>query len=82
MLYTEGKKSTARRDSGGGRGLVIYIVFFFFFFLNYNKFLKTDKDDILWTCIKGEVFASYEDLYLCLCYNTPIGSSREAMDVG
>ena len=44
--------------------------------------MKTDKNDILWICIKGEVFASDEDLYLRLCYNTSIGSSREAMGDG
>lgn len=75
-LHRGERKSTARRDSGG---LVIYIANYL---KNYVKFLKTDKDDILWVCMKGEVFASNDDLYLCLCYNTPIGSSREAMDDG
>ena len=75
-LHRGERQSTASRYSAG---LVIYIANYL---KNYVKFLKTDKDDILWICIKGEVFASDEDLYLCLCYNTPIGSSREAMDDG
>lgn len=75
-LHRSEKKSTAKRDSGG---LVVYIADYL---KNHVNFLKTDKDDILWIRINGNVFASDEDLYLCLCYNTPVGSSREAMEDG
>ena len=79
MLYTEGKERTLLEGIQEGGVLVIYITKYR---KNYVKCLKTVKDDILWIYITGEVFASDEDLYLCLCYNTPIGSSREAMDDG
>ena len=42
--------------------------------------VKTDKDDQIWLCISGDILSSNEPTYLCLSYNSPIGSSRGTLD--
>ena len=39
--------------------------------------LKTVEDSIIWLKLKGSYFGLKNDLFLCLCYNIPSGSSRE-----
>lgn len=61
----------ARRDSGG---IIVYVS---------NKIsshvtlLKTEGDCILWLKLDNCLFNFNHDLFLCICYNIPQGSSRE-----
>lgn len=43
------------------------------------QILKQDRDDIIWLKVDGNVFSLQYDLYVCLCYIIPSGSSREAL---
>ena len=36
------------------------------------------RGSIIWLKLKGSVFGLKDDLFLCLCYNISVGSSREA----
>ena len=54
-------------------GLVIYIRNEF---CNGNTLVKVNEDCIIWFKLNGELFHIDSDLYVCLCYNTPVGSSR------
>ena len=36
------------------------------------------EGSIIWLKLKGSAFGLKDDLFLCLCYNIPAGSSREA----
>ncbi len=47
--------------------LIMYIV----------HLLKTDSDDIIWLRLSKVLFDSEEDIYVCLSYIVPEGSSRE-----
>ena len=64
----------AQRDSGG---LIIYISDNLRTVVD-DVCLKTVDDCIIWLKLKGTVFGLQNDLFLCLCYNIPSGSSREA----
>lgn len=67
------KKRTAKRDSGG---ISLYVK------NEYRKhceLLKTDSDDIIWLKLDRTLLNLSYDLYLCLCYIIPVGSSREAL---
>lgn len=67
------KKRTAKRDSGG---ISLYVK------NEYRKhceLLKTDSDDIIWLKLDRTLLYLSYDLYLCLCYIIPVGSSREAL---
>lgn len=62
----------ARRDSGG-----IAILF------NHDlcediKVVKKDGDDIMWIKINGSLLSSTQNMYICLTYVLPKGSSRIA----
>ena len=66
------KKHTAKRNSGG---IALYVK------TKYRKhceLLKTDSDDIIWLKLDRTPHNLSYDLYLCLCYIIPVGSSREA----
>ena len=41
--------------------------------------VKRENDDIIWLKIDKTLFNLTYDLYLCLCYVIPTGSSREAL---
>ena len=66
-------KAGSRRNSGG---VILYI---------RNKFVSKDtlvftsEDDFLWVKIDKSVLSSERDLYVCLCYVIPDGSSRQSM---
>ena len=62
---------------GGGGGLIIYISDKLQSSAD-DLLLKTVDDSIIWLKLKGTVFGLQNDLFLCLCYNIPSGSSREA----
>ena len=64
----------AQRDSGG---LIIYISDNLRTVVD-DVCLKTVDDCIIWLKLKGTGFGLQNDLFLCLCYNIPSGSSREA----
>ena len=36
-----------------------------------------DNDDILWLRLDGGLFNLAHDLFVCMCYNVPEGSSRQ-----
>ena len=69
-MLNRNKHQRARRDSGG---LVIYIRNEF---CDGNTLVKVNEDCIIWVKLNGELFHIDSDLYVCLCYNTPVGSSR------
>ena len=65
------KKLNTKRNSGG---IALYIKSDI---INYCTLIEKDSDDILWLKINGSLFNLTYDLYLCLCYIIPSGSSRE-----
>ena len=70
-------KQNSKRSSGG---IVIYIK---------NSLIKQNKntelsirkqdDDIMWLTLSSDYFWVDCNWHICLCYNVPAGSSREAM---
>ena len=70
FMLNRNKHQRARRDSGG---LVIYIRNEF---CDGNTLVKVNEGCIIWVKLYGELFHIDSDLYVCLCYNTPVGSSR------
>ena len=42
-----------------------------------DTLVKMVEDCIIWFKFSGYLFNFDNDVYVCLCYNTPIGSSRE-----
>ena len=38
-----------------------------------------DSDDIIWLSLKGRLFDQPYDIFFCLCYNVPEGSSRQGL---
>ena len=67
------KKQNTKRNSGG---LALYIRCSIY---KYCSLLETNSDDIIWVKIDGKLFNLSYDLYMCLCYIIPAGSSREAL---
>ena len=67
------KHKSAKRNSGG---IAVYIKDWLF---KDTTVLKCESDDILWLKINGQVFNMVNDLYLCLCYILPQGSSRQPL---
>ncbi|MCG8045176.1 MAG: reverse transcriptase family protein [Candidatus Thiodiazotropha taylori] len=67
------KKQTTKRNSGG---IAIYIKSTIY---KHVKVVKRESDDIIWLRINGYIFNLAHDVYLCLCYIVPSGSSREAL---
>ena len=61
----------AKRDSGG---LIVYLKNCL---ISEDTFVKSVDDCIIWFKFSGHVFNLEGDVYICLCYNTPINSSRE-----
>ena len=39
----------------------------------------TDSDDLMWLRLEGRLFNSQEDIFICLSYNVPEGSSRPGL---
>ena len=73
QLTRTNRKSRAKRDSGG---IALYIKNDI---NQYCKLLEKDRDDIIWLKIDRSLCGLSHDLYLCLCYIIPTGSSREAV---
>ena len=67
------KKHNAKRDSGG---IVLYIKNSL---MRHCELLKKENDDVIWLKIDKSLLHLSFDLYLCLCYVIPTGSSREAL---
>ncbi|MCG8044774.1 MAG: reverse transcriptase domain-containing protein, partial [Candidatus Thiodiazotropha endolucinida] len=67
------KKRGAKRESGG---IIAYIRDEL---VTDNTLFLRDCDDILWLKFDGSLFNSTNDLFLCLSYNVPEGSSRQGM---
>jgi hypothetical protein len=70
-LHRTVKKKTAKRDSGG---LVLY---FRDTFAGGVSLYKKDCDDMIWVKLDAEFFGYEKDMYVCLCYVLPGGSSRQ-----
>lgn len=73
ILHRKSKHKRAQRDSGG---LIIYISDTLRPKAD-DILLKSVEDNILWLKLKGSVFGLQNDVFICLCYNVPLGSSRE-----
>ena len=67
------KKRNAKRDSGG---IALYVKSSL---ERHCVLVKKENDDIIWLKIDKSVLNLTYDLYLCLCYVIPTGSSREAL---
>ena len=64
------KHPRARRDSGG-------LVFYYKTDMaKHLSILKTTGDCLLWVKLFKTFLNIAEDLYFCLCYAAPVGSSR------
>lgn len=75
-FYRQNRKlnrKNARRDSGG------IIVYESDKISPHVTLIKTESDCILWLKIDSCLFEFEHDLFLCVCYNIPSGSGREAM---
>ena len=73
ILNRKVKHKNSRRDSGG---LIVYVAD------RINKdvhFIKSVEDHTLWLKLNSHVLNLENDLFICLCYNIPVGSSREAL---
>ena len=70
-LHRTSKHKRARRDSGG---LIVYIADRLY---HDDCFVKHVSDCLIMIQLKGLDVGLVNDLYLCLCYNIPTGSSRE-----
>ena len=68
-------KSTTKRASGG---IIVYIRESL---INQDSvvFLCTDSDDIIWLRL-DDIANLRENLFLCLCYNLPSGTSRQGLN--
>ena len=66
------RKLSAKRNSGG---IALYIRDSFH---KYCTLLEKSGDDIICIKIDKQIFNLSNDLYVCLCYIIPSGSSREA----
>ena len=71
VLNRNDKNPIAKRDSGG---LVVYLKNHL---ICEDTFVKSIEDCIIWIKFGGHLFNLDGDVYICLCYNTPQGSSRE-----
>jgi len=72
-LHRTLKRPNTKRDSGG---LCCYI---HNKFARYVSLYKSDNDDILWLKVSNELMTNDNDLYICLCYVIPEGSSRSEL---
>ena len=71
VLNRNDKHPNAKRDSGG---LVVYLKNHL---ICEDTLVKSIDDCIIWIEFGGHLFNLDGDVYICLCYNTPQGSSRE-----
>ena len=69
-LHRKRKSKNAKRDSGG------MIIYYKQELNNYVNFVKSDSDDIMWLKLSGDILPSGVDLYVCLLYAVPAGSSH------
>ena len=67
------KKHNAKRESGG---LIAYIREEL---VTDDTLYMMDSDDIIWLRLKGRLFDQPDDIFFCLCYNVPEGSSRQGL---
>ena len=67
------KKVNTKRNSGG---LIAYVRYEL---VSYNTLFLMDSDDIIWLRLDGKHFDQDDDIFLCLCYNVPEGSSRQGL---
>ena len=67
------KKIGSKRDSGG---IACYVKDSL---LNEVSLYKSESDDLIWLKLNKSLFNLEKDVYLCLCYNVPIGSSRQSL---
>lgn len=67
------RKRNAKRDSGG---IIAYIRDEL---VTDTTLFMLDNDDLIWLRFDGDLFNLTDDLFLCLCYNVPIGSSRQGL---
>ena len=44
-----------------------------------NTLFLMDNDDIIWLRFDGKHFDQNDDIFLCLCFNVPVGSSRQRL---
>ena len=73
VLHRQENKKTSKRSSGG---IVLYIRSRY---VSNDTLVFTSHDDILWVKISSSVLSIDRDLYICLCYVVPDGSSRQAL---
>ena len=67
------KKRGTKRDSGG---IIAYVRNELV--TDTTLFLQ-DSDDILWLKLEGRLFNLTDDVFICLAYNVPEGSSRQGL---
>lgn len=72
-LHRNLKNKRSCRDSGG---IIVYISDRI---SEKVSLLKSVEDGYLWLKFDRELFDLDEHLILCLCYNVPTGSSRQAL---
>lgn len=73
VLHRTLKKANAKRDSGG------IAIFIRDKYVSSDTLIFEEEDDILWVKISGNLFNLDKDLYICLSYVLPDGSSRQSM---
>ena len=64
-----------KRDSGG---LIIYL---HDKLKQYRSFVKSTNECLLWIKLDKCLFNIDSDLFLCLAYNVPKGSTREHLNI-
>ena len=67
------KKRNTKRNSGG---LIAYIRNEL---VTDGMLFLTDSDDIMWLRLEGSSFNNQDDIFICLSYNVPEGSSRQGL---
>ena len=67
------KKMNTKRNSGG---LIAYVRYEL---VSDNTLFLMDSDDIIWLRLDSKHFDQDDDIFLCLCYNVPKGSSRQGL---
>ena len=73
VLHRKMKSKYAKRDSGG---LIVYV---HQKLKPYVELLKFSGDCMIWLKCSKTLFNFENDLFLCLVYNIPKGSSREML---
>ena len=73
VLNRKLKKRNAKRDSGG------IAIFIKDKYVSSDTLVFQDEDDILWVKLCDQMFNLDKDLYACLSYVLPEGSSSQSM---